>query len=114
MSVTVAINSVALIPQPASTDWRQISVDGKLDGTDALGAAWELTLKAPVFRGGTCNWDDYDNSVLTSVTAPAPGDTMRGTAVTYSSGVVSKPLSEQSAPPGGLVRGVTMVLTVVI
>lgn len=114
MSVTVQINGTSLSPQPAETNWRQISVGEKLDGTDAPGAAWELTLRAPVFTGGSINWDDYDNTVLTSIVAPAPGDTMRGTAVTYSSGVVSKPIETFNAPPGGLVRDVEMKVIVVI
>jgi len=116
MTVTIAINGVTLNPQPAETSWERAIINEKLDGTDSVGAYWLHTLKAPVDRGGTAswNWSTYSNSVLTSITTHAPFDTMRGTAVTYSSGVVSKAIKSQNAPPGGLVRGVELSLLVVV
>lgn len=116
MSVTIQINSTTLIPQPGETSWEQVAMGEKLDGTNGLGAYWVHTLKAPVFSGGTAsfNWDSFDNSVLTSIRTHAPGDTMRGTAVTYSSGVVSKPIMTLTAPPGGLVREVELRISVIL
>lgn len=114
MAVTIQINGVTLIPQPAETVWEPAPIAQKLDGTDGLGAYWILTIKAPVTRGGTCNWYTYDNTVLSSIKAHAPGDTMRGTEVTYNSGVVSKPIMRSSAPPGGLVHDIEMVVLVVV
>lgn len=114
MSVTVKINGTTLIPQPAETVWEFATLGQKMNGTDGLGAYMLHTLKAPVHVGGTSNWDDYDNTVLTSIVTHAPGDTMRGTEITYSSGVVSRPLRAQSAPPGGLVQGVELEILVVV
>lgn len=116
MTVTVLINGGTLVPQPAETNWEMTTVGEKLDATDATGSYWIHTLRAPVFRGGTANfnWDSYDNQVLTSIRTHAPGDTMRGTEVTYSSGVVSKPIRTLTSPPGGLVRSVELQILVVI
>jgi hypothetical protein len=114
MTVSVLINGVALIPQPAETSWEEESTGGKLDGTDATGAYRVHILKAPVHRGAVSNWATYANAVLTSITTHAPGDTMRGTGVTYSSGVVSKPIAKYGAPPGGLIRDVELRLLVVV
>lgn len=116
MSVSVAINGTALNPQPASVDWETTITGGKLDGTDATGASRTAVLRAPVFQGGTVNfnWDSFANSVLTSIVLPAPGDTQQGTGVTYSSGVVAKEITSYEAPPGGLVRGVEMRVMVVV
>lgn len=116
MTVSVLINGVTLNPQPAETTWERAVTGEKLDGTDGLGAYWIHTLKAPVDRGGTANynWANYANLVLASITTHAPFDTMRGTAVTYSAGVVSKAIVSQNAPPGGLVRDVELKVLVVI
>jgi len=116
MSVTVLINGVTLIPQPASVDWKSNSLGGKLDATEAIGAAETVILKAPVGRGGTAswNWSAYENQILTSITVPARFSTMRDTGTTYSSGVVSKRIKDIQAPPGGLVYGVELEITVVI
>lgn len=116
MTVSVAINGVALNPQPAEVNWSTEVIDGKLDGRDAIGAYMIATLVAPVDSGGTANWNwgTYDNTVLTSVTLPAPFSTMRDSGTTYSSGVVSKPIKSVQAPPGGLVRGVEMDILVIV
>ena len=117
MTVTVLINGGTLVPQPSDTSWELISTGEKLDGTEAIGAYWLHTLRAPVFRGGgtaSYNWGSYDNIALTSITTHAPGDTMRGTAVTYNSGVVSKPIKSLTAPPGGLVHNVELKILVVV
>lgn len=114
MAVTIQLNSVALIPQPSETSWETESTGGKLDGTDSTGAYQVHVLKAPVHRGAVSNWATYDNQVLTSIQTHAPGDTMRGTAVVYSSGVVSKPIKQFNSPPGGLVRDVELRIMVIV
>lgn len=114
MSVTVAINGVTLVPQPAEIGWTIDPNGQKLDGTESLGAYMVATLKAPVMRGGTCNWQTYDNSVLTSIVLPAPFSTQRDSGTTYSSGVVSRAIKQIAAPPGGLVRNVEMEVLVIV
>lgn len=116
MSVTVQINGVTLNPQPAEVNWSTDVIDGKLDGTEAVGASMIATLRAPVDGGGTVNWnwDTYDNSVLSSIVLPPPFSTQRDTGTTYSSGVVSRAIRKIDAPPGGLVRGVEMQVLVIV
>lgn len=116
MTVTVAINGVTLNPQPAETSWTTVVVGNKLNGTNALNGYMLHTLKAPIDRGGTANWNwgNFDNTVLTSITTHAPFDTMRGTAVTYNAGVVSKQIITIEAQLGGIVAGVEMELLVVV
>ena len=116
MAVTVQINGTALNPQPRETVWNVEIIGQKLNGTEEAGAYQVLTLRAPVSTGGTANWNwgDFDNTVLTSVTAPAPFDTMKGTAVTYSSGAIARAIRSNAAPPGGLVRGVEMDILVIV
>lgn len=117
MAVVVAINGVTLNPQPAEVNWETpIIGDDKLDGTEATGAYETVTLRAPVDNGGTANWNwsTYENQVLTSIVLPARFSTMRDTGTTYSSGVVSKRIKSISAPPGGLVRGVELTVSVII
>ena len=116
MTVTVAINGVTLNPQPADVVWDSPITGGKLDGTDALGAYETVTLKAPVDRWGTANWNwsTYSNLVLTSIVLPARFDTMRGTGVTYSSGVGSRRIKHIANPVGGLVRDVELEILVIL
>ena len=112
----VQINSVTLNPQPRETSWETEVTGGKLNGTDATGASLVHVLKAPVDKGGTANWnwDDYDNTVLTSIQTHAPFDTMQGTAVTYSSSVVSKPILRHKGELGGIVADVEMRIMIVV
>jgi hypothetical protein len=101
MTVTVAINGTTLVPQPRDVKWEPSPVGTKLDGTNALGAYDVLTMTAPPARGGTANfnWDSFENSVLTSIVAPARGETMSsGSGTTYNSGVVSGPITVASKP----------------
>lgn len=116
MAVTVAINGTTLNPQPAEVNWSTDVIDGKLDGTEAVGAYMVATLKAPVDSGGTVNWNwgTYDNLVLSSIVLPPPYSTQRDTGTTYSSGVVSKAIRKIEAPLGGLVRGVEMQVLVIV
>jgi hypothetical protein len=116
VSVTVAINGVTLNPQPADVVWDSALTGGKLDGTDARGAYETVTLRFPVDRGGTANWNlsTYENIVLTSIVLPARFDTMRGTGVTYSNGVVSKRIKHIANPVGGLVKDVELEVLVIL
>ena len=114
MTVTVSINGTTLVPQPRDVKWEPKAIGGKLDGTDALGSYDMLTLEAPPARGGTAtfNWDDFENTVLTSIVAPAKGETMTsGSGTTYNSGVVSKPITVTSKP--GDIQETKMVVLVV-
>lgn len=115
MTVTVSINGTALNPQPRNVIWKPATVGGKLDGTMGLGAYDELTLTAPPARGGTAafNWDDFENTVLTSIVAPAKGETMQsGSGTTYNSGVVSGPITVDGRP--GDIQTTEMTVWVVI
>lgn len=94
MPVTIKCNGVALIPQPQEATWTIDIVDQKLDGTDALGAYRVLRLSTPQYRDSGYNWDTYENSVLTSIQAFAPGDTPNGASVLYNSGVVARRIRE--------------------
>lgn len=116
MTVEIQLNGTALTPQPRETIWNTNIIGGKLNGTEEAGAYQILTLRAPVGSGGTANWNwgDLDNTVLTSIQCHAPYDTMKGSAVTYSSGVVSRAIRTVSTPPGGLVRGVEMDILIII
>jgi len=116
MTVEIQLDGTALTPQPRETTWQTPIVGGKMDGTEALGSYYTLTLRAPVGSGGTANWNwgNFANSVLTSIQAHAPYDTMKGSAVTYNSGVVARAVRTISTPPGGLVRGVEMDILIII
>ena len=116
MTVEIQLNGTALTPQPRETVWNAPVIAQKLNGTDELGAYHTLTLRAPIGSGGTANWNwgDFDNTVLTSIQAHAPYDTMKGSAVTYSSGVVSRAIRTIQTPPGGLVRGVEMDILIIL
>ena len=116
MSVTVSCNGVALNPQPADVIWDTNIIEQKLNGTDGMGAYEKVTLRFPVDRGGTAFWNlsSYENSVLTSIVLPARFDTMRGTGVTYSSGVVSRRIKHIANPVGGLVRDVELEVLVIL
>lgn len=115
MAVTVAINGTTLNPQPRDVTWEPVSSGGKLDGTDSLGAYDTLVLTTPPARGGTANfnWDSFENSVLTSIVAPAKGETMSsGSGTTYNSGVVSGPIKVSSKP--GDIQETQMTVLVVV
>lgn len=117
MAVEIQINGTALNPQPRTGDWRPFIQGGKLDGTDGTGAYRTLVLRSPNSRGGTANfnWEDFENSVLTSIQAFPPGETMKnGSATTYNSGVVSKPIKTLRSQPGDIVPPVEFVINVVV
>lgn len=116
MTVEIQCNGTALFPQPRDVNWESVQVSGKLDGTDAIGAYEILVLKAPPEAGGTANWNwsNFENSVLTSVQAPARFDNTFGTAVTYNSGVVSERIKRIDSTVGNVINGVEMRIKVVV
>lgn len=117
MAVTLSINGTALNPQPQTARWAYQSTGGKLDGTDHLGAYDVLILTSPPARGGTANWNwnSFENQTLTSIVAPARGQTMKdGSGTTYNSGVVGKPIMEVRDVPGGVLESVEFRVLVVV
>lgn len=117
MTVSIQINGTDLDPQPATVTWLPNDGGGKLSGVRHLGAYELLELVCVPTPGGSSNfnWLDYENQVLTSIRAYAPGDDgQTGTPVTYNSGVVSQPIEKIESGPGGILRGVKMVVAVVI
>lgn len=112
---TVKINGTTLAPQPAFARWDSEIVDGSLDGTDDVGAYMRFTIRAPKLRGQTFNWDDYENQVLTSLQAYAPGDNPdTGADVVYSDGAVAKQIRSFEMPEDRTVSGVEMEIMVIV
>ena len=112
---TIKINGVTLDPQPARAKWDDNIVDGKLNGTDALGAYRTLTIQAPPLAGqANFNWTDFQNQVLSSIQAFAPGDQPTGSNVIYSSGVVSRQIKTYDVGDDRTVGGVQMEILVVV
>jgi hypothetical protein len=117
MTVSIQINGTDLNPQPSSVTWKPNPAGGKLDGTTHLGAYHLLELVCVPTPGGSSNfnWTTFENTVLTSIRAYAPGDDGQdGTPVTYNSGVVSRPIEEIRSEGGGILRGIKMTVAVVI
>jgi len=112
----IKINGIALLPQPATVTWQPADVGARLNGTQYLGAYELLVLRCVPTAGGAVyfNWPDFENQVLTSIRIYPPGeDGQTGLPVTYTSGVVSQPIKEIRAEPGGILRGIEMVVAVV-
>jgi hypothetical protein len=117
MAGTVLINGTALNPQPRDISWQSSIIKGKLDATDALGAAYIVTLTSPNSRGGTAswNWSTFENTVLTSVVIPARGVTLRdSTYTTYNSGVTSKQIRTVASVPGDVLPPISLEIVVVV
>ena len=113
MAVDIQINGTSLVPQPKEVRWEPVSVGGKLDGSEALGAYRLLVLEAPDDRADNFNWDTFENQVLTSVQVFPPGETTdTGSATVYNSGAVSKSL-KYATGPDYLLRGVALRILVV-
>lgn len=111
---TIKINGVTLSPQPAAARWEENAVAGKLDGTDELGAYKIFRIRAPLLAGQSFNWQTWENQVLTSLQAYAPGDGPAGADVVYSSGVVSRKIKALDMPPDRTVTGVELEIAVVV
>jgi hypothetical protein len=111
---TIAINGVTLLPQPANDVWKDAVIDGVLNGTEAVGAYKIFRMQAPALAGQPFNWDNFENRVLTSLQAYAPGDVPTGANVVYSAGVVSKKISRYQSPLDRSVTGVELVVQVII
>lgn len=114
---SVTINGTALVPQPRSIRWQPATLGGVVNGTDALGAAYTVTLTSPPMRGGTANfnWTSFENATLTSITIPTRPETLKASSfTTYNSTVVSKPVRQVSSVPGNLLEGVSIDVLVVV
>jgi hypothetical protein len=109
--VTIKINGTSLVPQPMEANWISEVIDGKLNGTDATGAYQIFKIATP--RNRSSNWDDYENQVLTSLQAFAPGDTPNGASVLYSAGVVSRKIREYSVDINRTVMAEMEILVIV-
>lgn len=117
MAVTIQINGTTLDPQPQMTSWSPMTVATKLNGTESLGGYKLHTLTAPPDYGGTAywNWSSFENAVLTSIQTHSPlTDMVNGSATTYNSGVVSKPIRQIETTPGGIVRSVILEILVIV
>jgi hypothetical protein len=116
---TIQINGVDLAPQPAEATWETeiIKSDqggGLLNGTEAVGAYKIFRVRAPVLAGQSFNWDSYDNQVLTSLQAFAPGELPTSANVVYSSGVVSRKITTYRSPVERTITGIEMEILVVV
>jgi hypothetical protein len=112
---TIKINGVTLAPQPARAVWQSDITEQKLNGTDEVGAFRIFRIESPKLAGQTFNWLDYENQVLTSLQAYAPGDPPDGADVVYSSGVVSRKVKEIQMPAeGATIAGVELEIAVVV
>lgn len=111
---TIRINGTTLSPQPAYDSWEENVAGGKLDGTDELGAYKIFRMQAPALAGQAFNWQAFENQVLTSLQAYAPGDLPTGADVVYSSGVVSRKIKRLESPLDRSVTGVELEIAVVV
>ena len=111
---TIAINGVELQPQPAYDAWEDVQVNLNLNGTDGLGAYKIFRMQAPALAGQTFNWDNFENQVLTSLTAYAPGGLPTDAEVTYNIGVVSKKILKYESPLDRSVVNVELVILVIV
>ena len=110
---TIAINGTTLQPQPARTSWEDAIVAGKLDGTDHTGAYKIFRMQAPNIKSQVFNWDSFENQVLVSLTAYAVGDVFESANVTFSSGVVSKKISQYQSPLDNSNTGIELIIQVI-
>lgn len=112
---TIKINGVTLVPQPAAAKWEENISGSKLNGTDEVGAYKIFKITAPpLVDGESFNWQTYENQVLTSLQAYAPGDQPSGANVTYSAGVVSRKIKSYEMPLERTVQGVEMEIAVIV
>jgi hypothetical protein len=112
---TIKINGVTLDPQPARAKWDDNLIDQKLNATDALGTYRLFTIHAPPLAGqADFNWTDFQNQVLTSIQAFAPGDRPTGANVVYSSGAVARQIKTYESGDDRAVGGVMMEIWVVV
>ena len=109
--MTVQINGTTLSPQPREINWQSEIIDGKLNGTDAVGAYVPVTLSAPVDRGGSWNWASFENQVLTSITIPARYSTMSDSLTTYNDAIAKK-IARTRAKVGDTVDNVELTVLV--
>lgn len=101
----VIIDGSTLVPQPANINWQATVIKGKVNGTEAVGSAYIVTLTAPNSRGGTANWNwsSFENQVLTSIVIPARGQTLQNASfTTYNTKVVGKAIRQVRSVPGNI------------
>jgi hypothetical protein len=111
---TIAINGTPLEPQTAWDEWESEPVDRKLNGTHAVGAYQIFRLQAPALAGQPFNWVQFENQVLTSLQAYAPGDLPTGANVVYTEGVVSGKIRRFTSPLDRSVTSVELEILVLI
>lgn len=112
--MTIKINGTVLAPQPARTFWKRTALGQNLNGTGALGAYETFVILAPKLLDQAFNWTSFENQVLSSLTAYAPGSGPLGTAVTYSGGVVSREIRQFEMPEDRSVSGVELEILVIV
>lgn len=110
----ILLNGIKLEPQPASSEWTVETLGRKLNGTDEGAAFARLMLSSPPLKGQSFNWQQFENQVLTSMTAYAPGTGPEGAATTYSSGVVARKMTTYSQPSDRTVRQVILEILVAL
>lgn len=111
---TIKINGTTLQPQPANDGWQTDIAGQVLNGTQAVGSYQMFRMQAPALAGQSFNWDQFENQVLTSLQAYAPGDLPTGADVIYNSGVVSQKIAQYQSPLDRSVTGIELVLLVII
>jgi hypothetical protein len=111
---TIMANGSMLLPQPARATWDDTIIDQVLDGTQAVGAFRTLRISAPKLVDQAFNWGSFENQVLSSLQAFAPGDRPTGPDVVYSSGVVARKIKTYQMPEDRTVTGVELEILVVV
>lgn len=111
---TIAINGTTLQPQPMDDSWEDAIISGKLNGTDEIGAYKIFRMRCPALGGQDFNWDLFENQVLSSLTAYAPGELPTSANVTYTDGVISRKISRYNSPLDRSVTGVELVIQVIV
>lgn len=111
---TIKIDGVTLQPQPAFDAWEDEVGSGVLNGTQVVGAYKRFRMRSPTLAGQVFNWASFENQVLTSLQAYAPGDVPTGANVIYSGGVVAQKISKYDSPLDRSVTGVELVLLVIV
>lgn len=110
---TIAINGTTLQPQPMNDGWEDVIISGNLNGTDTTGAYKIFRMQAPNLAGQMFNWDTFENQVLVSLQAYAPGELPTSANIVYNSGVVSRKIARYDSPLDNSISGVELVIQVI-
>jgi hypothetical protein len=114
---SVTINGTALLPQPRNATWRTTVLGGAVNGTDAIGAAYIVTLLSPSARGGTAsfNWASFENQTLTSITVPTRSESLKASSfTTYNATVVSRSIRQIRSVLGDIIESIELDIQVVV